>query len=89
MILKHFNMKTVTVQNYEQSGQKMGQFLEMKYFENQSFQNISIIKVGLLILHGNSFFRKIRPRLKNDFEYQNFAIFKEFIIFVKSEDDLI
>ena len=34
-----------TYQNYEQSRQKLGTFLEKKYFKNQSFQKMSLSKV--------------------------------------------
>jgi hypothetical protein len=37
-------------QNYRQSRQKLGTFLGYKIFGNQSFQNISLIKVIFTIL---------------------------------------
>ena len=49
---KHFftiSCHCETYQNNKQSGQKMGPFLETKYFKNQSFQKISVIKVNLLV----------------------------------------
>ena len=34
-------------------GQKLGPFLVIKYIKNQSYQNMSIIKVGLLYLYSS------------------------------------
>ena len=34
-------------------GQKFGPFLQTKYNKNQSYQNMSIIKVGLLFKHSS------------------------------------
>ena len=42
-----------TYQNYEQSWQKLGTFLENKILRNLSFQKISPIKVDLLVKYSS------------------------------------
>ena len=52
-------------QNYQQSRQKLGTFLENKVFWNQSFQKMSLIIVGLLVF--NEMFHWFLTQ-NNDFE---------------------
>ena len=66
----------------------------MLYFKNQSFQNISLIYVGLLIKYSSQIFFLERfdqfLTLKNDFEEQNFDVFGEVVQnFGKSDGGII
>ena len=77
----------------EQSWQKLGTFLEIKYFKNQNIQNIFFIKNWS---SSPIFFKKKMERfnqfskLKNDFENKNFEIFEEFVHnFGKSDGEII
>ena len=69
-------------------------FYKTKYFENQSFQKISFIRVDLLVKYSSQ--KKKSKRfgwflmLKNDFESTNFANFEEVAHnFGMSDDDMI
>ena len=65
---------------------------QSKYFENQSFQKISFIKVDLLVKYSSQ--KKKSERFvkmpKNDFESTNFANFEEVVHnFGRSDDDMV
>ena len=64
------------------------------YFKNQNFQNIFLSTVGLLVQYSSKNFFLERfdqfSTLKNEFENQNFQIFKEVVHnFGKSAGDII
>ena len=66
MKTKHFFTKQChrqTYQNYEQSRQKLGSFLEDKIFQKSKFSKTFILKVSLLVQYSskNFFFEKIHP----------------------------
>ena len=85
-----------TYQNYEQSRQKLGTFLENKVCISKIkvFKNIYLLKVGLLIQYSSKHFFILErfdqfSTLKMT-ENQNFDMFEEVVHnFGKSEGDII
>ena len=82
-------------QNYEQSRQKLGTFLENKVFQKSKFSKKIFFKV-CLFLSPIFFSEKKLERfdqfsiLKNNFEIQNFKTFEDFIhTFGRSDNDII
>ena len=93
---KHFFTKSChpqTYQNYEQSQQKLGTFLENKVFHKSKFSQISFLKVDLLVKYSAQ--KKIERfgwflMPKNDFESTNFANIEEVVLnFGRCDDDMI
>ena len=65
-----------TYQNYQQSLQKLGIFfLKVKYFKNQSFQKISIIKVGHLVRYSSHIYFRSRPTVFTLLSSENLELF--------------
>ena len=69
-------------------------FKKIKYLKNQKFKKIFLIKVCLLVQYSSKKFFLARfnqfSTLKNDFENQNFEMFKEVVHnFGKSDGDII
>ena len=69
-----------TYQNYEQSRQKLGTFLEIKVFWNQSFQKMSSIIVGLLVF--KEMFHWFLT-LDNDFEIRILGSWKRLLMILE------
>ena len=95
---KHFFTKSChrqTYQNYEQSRQKLGTILEIKYLKNQKFQKKKINRSwspSRIFFIEFFFLERFNQFLtqKNDFESTNFEMFQEVDHnFGKSDDDMI
>ena len=88
----HVNVRPTKIMN--RAYKHWAPFYKTKYFKNQSFQKISLIKVGLLIKYSSQKkkFGKIRPILDTEkcLCSTNFAVFdKVFHNFGKFEDVII